>query len=61
MINTDQANELAKWIQNWKNTYKENPKLNECITWFEWRYKDKNLSIGEKNSIETILRYNSEE
>ena len=44
MLNTDEANALAKWIQNWKKTYNENPKLNECITWFEWKYEDKELS-----------------
>ena len=43
MLNTDEANALAKWIQNWKTTYNENPKLNECITWFEWKYEDKEL------------------
>ena len=61
MLNTDEAKALAKWIQNWKNTYKENPKLNECITWFEWKYKDKELSPIDKSSISTILKYNSEE
>ena len=61
MLNTDEANALAKWIQNWKKTYKENPKLNECITWFEWKYEEKELSPSDKNSIATILRYNSEE
>ena len=38
MLNTEEAYALSKWIQNWKNTYKENPNLNECITWFEWKY-----------------------
>ena len=61
MLNTDEAYALAKWIQNWKKTYNENPKLNECITWFEWKYEDKELSQSDKSSIETILRYNSEE
>ena len=61
MINTDEAHALTKWIQNWKKTYKENPKLNECITWFEWKYEDKELSPRDKSSIATILRYNSEE
>ena len=60
MINTEEAYALAKWIQNWKITYKENPNLNECITWFEWKYKDKELSSSDKISISTILRYNSE-
>ena len=61
MLNTEEANGLANWIQNWKKTYKENPKLNECITWFEWKYKDRELSSSDKSSIATILRYNSED
>ena len=61
MLNTDEASELANWIQNWKKTYKENPKLNECITWFEWKYQDRELTSSDKSSIATILRYNSEE
>ena len=61
MLNTDEAKALAKWIQNWKNTYKENPTLNECITWFEWKYEDKELSPSDKSSISKILKYNSEE
>tara|TARA_B100000508_G_scaffold15616_1_gene10511 strand:+ start:413 stop:598 length:186 start_codon:yes stop_codon:yes gene_type:complete len=61
MLNSDRANALAKWIQNWKTTYNENPKPNECITWFEWKYEDKELSPSDKSSIATILRYNSEE
>tara|TARA_B100000886_G_scaffold310755_1_gene245688 strand:+ start:60 stop:221 length:162 start_codon:yes stop_codon:yes gene_type:complete len=31
MLNTDEANALAKWIQNWEKTYKENPKLNVLL------------------------------
>ena len=61
MLNTDEAKALAKWIQNWKNTYKENPNLNECIPWFEWKYEDKELSPSDKSSISMILKYNSEE
>ena len=44
-----------------EKTYKENPKLNEYITWFEWKYKDRELTSSDKSSIATILRYNSEE
>ena len=44
-----------------EKTYKENPKLNECITWFEWKYKDRELTSSDKSLIATILRYNSEE
>tara|TARA_Y100001968_G_scaffold215704_1_gene198432 strand:+ start:361 stop:546 length:186 start_codon:yes stop_codon:yes gene_type:complete len=61
MLKTDQVHALAKWIQNWKKTYKDNPNLNECITWFEWKYEDKELSLSDKSLISTILRNNSEE
>ena len=61
MLDTDEAYSLSKWIQNWKKTYGENPKLNECITWFEWKYEDKELSQSDKSSIATILNYNSDE
>ena len=61
MLDIDKANSLGKWIQNWKKTYGENPKLNECITWFEWKYEDKELSLEDKSSIATILKFNSEE
>ena len=61
MLNTDQVYALTNWIQNWKKTYKDNPKLNECITWFAWKYEDKELSLSDKNLISTILRNNSGE
>ena len=60
MLNTDEAQALSNWIQNWKKTYKENPKINECITWFEWKYEYKELSPSDKSIIATILRNNSE-
>ena len=61
MLDIDEADSLAKWIRNWKKTYGENPNINECNTWFEWKYKDKEISPSDKISIETILKYNSEE
>ena len=48
MLSAEEAHSLAKWIQNWKKTYRENPKINECITWFEWKYKDKQLSKRDR-------------
>ena len=61
MLNTDEVNCLANWIQNWKKTYKENPKLNACFIWFKWKYRDREITSSEKSSIATILRYNSED
>ena len=61
MIDVNEAAALAKWIQQWKKTYSENPTLDECFTWFEWQFKNKNLSNNDKKSIQTILDFNSEE
>tara|TARA_B100000965_G_scaffold6553_1_gene5161 strand:- start:687 stop:869 length:183 start_codon:yes stop_codon:yes gene_type:complete len=60
MIDIEKANDLTKWIQQWKKTYEENPSLEECFTWFEWRFKTKELSTIDKNYIRNILNYNSE-
>ena len=61
MIDVNEAAALAKWIQQWKKTYSENPSIDECFTWFEWQFKKKELSKNEKISIRTILDFNSED
>ena len=61
MIDDKKAAALGKWIQQWKRTYKENPSLEECVTWFEWRFMNKNISKNDEESIKIILKFNSEE
>ena len=61
MINIEEAEALGKWIQEWKKTYSESPTLDECFTWFEWKFKNKDLSKNDKKSIKTFLEFNSEE
>ena len=60
MLKSNQLLSLSKWIQNWKKTYGNNPNLNECITWFEWEFKNNNLSKSDKSYIEGILKANSD-
>ena len=60
MIDTKKATALGKWIQQWKKTYSESPSLNECLTWFEWQFENKELSKKDKESIKTILKFNSD-
>ena len=61
MIEIKEAEALGKWIQQWKKTYSENPTLDECFTWFEWQFKNKNLSKNEKESIKLILEFNTKD
>ena len=42
-------------------TYKENPKLNEFIKGFAWKYTNRELTPSDKSPIETILKHKSEE
>ena len=44
-----------------EKTYNKNSKLNECITWFEWKYQNRELTSSDKSLIATILTYDSEE
>ena len=58
MLTTNKVIALTKWIKNWKNTYGENPTLEECITWFEWNFEDSSVSESIKKSIQEVLYFN---
>jgi len=58
MLTTSQIIEITKWIQSWKATYKENPTFLECITWLEWKYKNKNFNKNDKEIILDVLKNN---
>tara|TARA_Y100001968_G_scaffold327362_1_gene372248 strand:- start:3718 stop:3903 length:186 start_codon:yes stop_codon:yes gene_type:complete len=60
MINIEEANCLVKWIKEWKITYQDNPSLEECYVWFEWKFNNKYLSKDDKNHIKDILDLNSD-
>jgi len=58
MLSTEKVIALTRWIKNWKNTYGENPSLEECVTWVEWNFEDKSVSEGVKKSIKEVLSCN---
>ncbi len=58
MLTTEAVISLSKWIQEWKITYGENPSIDECVTWVEWKFTDCSISQSEKKSIEVILGSN---
>ena len=57
MFDTEKALALTRWIKEWKNTYGENPSLEECITWIEWKFEENEISENEKIKIQTLLNY----
>ena len=60
MLNSDKALALARWINEWKNTYGENPSIEECITWIEWKFEENQISEKEKIAIETLLSFSKD-
>tara|TARA_Y100001978_G_C23684333_1_gene430946 strand:- start:357 stop:539 length:183 start_codon:yes stop_codon:yes gene_type:complete len=58
MLSTEKVIALTKWIKNWKKTYGENPTLEECITWIEWKFEDFSISQSDKESISEVLSCN---
>ena len=57
MFDSDKALSLTRWINEWKNTYGENPSMQECITWIEWKFEDNRISNEEKIKIKKILDF----
>ena len=60
MLATEKVIALTTWIKNWRKTYGENPTLDECITWIEWKFEENKISEKEKIKIETILNFSIE-
>ena len=60
MLNTKITFELADWIREWRKCRGENPTINDCIKFAEWKLEDYELSDSDKRLIETILLYETE-
>ena len=57
MFDSEKALALTRWINEWKNTYGENPSIEECITWVEWKFEENRICEKEKIKIEEILNF----
>ena len=57
MFDSDKAQALTRWINEWKNTYGETPSIEECITWIEWKFENKRISNKEKVKIKKFLNF----
>ena len=61
MLTTKLTYALADWIREWKKYRDENPSLNDCIKFAEWKLDNYKLSDSDRRIIETILLYETEE
>ena len=61
MLTTKITFALADWIREWRKCRKENPSLDDCIKFTEWKIENYELTDGDRIIIESILLYETEE
>ena len=60
MITTKITFALADWIRKWRKCRDENPSIDECVKFVQWKLEDYKLSDSDKRIIESILFFESE-
>ena len=60
MLTTKITFALADWIREWLKCRDENPSIDECVKFVQWKLEDYKLSDSDKRKIESILLYESE-
>ena len=61
MLTTKITYALSDWIREWRKLRKENPSLEDCIKFTEWKLDNYSLTDSDKRLIETIFLYETEE
>tara|TARA_B100000900_G_scaffold196976_1_gene166699 strand:+ start:48 stop:236 length:189 start_codon:yes stop_codon:yes gene_type:complete len=61
MLTTKITYALADWIREWRKCRNENPSLEDCIKFTEWKIENHELTDGDRMIIESILLYETEE
>ena len=61
MLTTKVTYALADWIREWKKCRDENPSLDDCIKFAEWKLDNYELTESDQRIIETIFLYETEE
>ena len=61
MLTTKITYALADWIREWQKCRNENPSLDDCIKFAEWKIEKYKLTNSDRIIIESILLYETEE
>ena len=61
MLTTKITYALSDWIREWRKCRKENPSLDDCIKFTEWKIENYKLTDSDRIIIESILLYETEE
>ena len=61
MLTTKITYALADWIREWRKCRNENPSLDDCIKFVEWKIENYKLTESDRVLIESILLYETDE
>ena len=61
MLTTKITYALADWIREWRKCRNENPSIDDCIKFAEWKIENHQLTDIDLRIIESILLYETEE
>ena len=60
MLTTKITFALADWIREWQKCRGNNPSIDGCIKFVEWKLEGYKLTDSDKRIIESILLYESD-
>ena len=61
MLTTKITYDLAEWIKQWIKVRNENPSIEDCIKFVNYKIGEYDLTETDKINIETILIYETNE
>ena len=61
MLTTKITYALADWIREWRKYRNEDPSLDDCIKFAEWKIENYKLTGSDRIIVESILLYETEE
>tara|TARA_Y100000746_G_scaffold69985_1_gene58313 strand:+ start:28 stop:216 length:189 start_codon:yes stop_codon:yes gene_type:complete len=61
MLTTKVTYALADWIREWRKCRNENPSIENCIKFVEWKIENYKLKDSDLTIIESILLYETED
>lgn len=61
MLTTKVTYALADWIREWRKCRNENPSIENCIKFVEWKIENYKLKDSDLTLIESILLYETED
>ena len=60
MLTTKITYALADWIREWRKCRNEDPSLDDCLKFVNWKIENYKISNSDRIVVESILLYETE-